>query len=349
VILPERFRADFVKIQTALRAHTSRAYFVGGAARDFLLGREITDIDIEIYDILPDRFDHLMKTLGAIGVGKSYFVYKLGAFDLSLPRSERKIGRGHKAFEVAWQNDPKEASRRRDFTINALMIDIFNGDLSDFHKGRGDLEAKVLRHIDDRAFAEDSLRVLRAARFAAQLNFKIATETIALCNAIELNDLSADRIRSELQKISNAPFRVKGFYYLLKLGASKRLFGYDDATLELFRWVKRAPLYYALGCFWHSKRRVFSLFGEIKRASRPSPPKRVSERFLCALALKSALKEWEGSAIFRLERHRFYNEKLDFGIYPVDLMKEGFYGAQLGEELKKRTLNALRKIPRTKI
>ncbi|MDR2638238.1 MAG: CCA tRNA nucleotidyltransferase, partial [Helicobacteraceae bacterium] len=167
--LPERFQADFSRIKAAIEPLTKRAYFVGGATRDWLLKRDFNDIDIEIYDISPDRFDEVMKAIGAIGVGKSYFVYKLGAFDLSLPRSEQKTGRGHKAFGVAWENDPLKACRRRDFTINAIMIDIFSGERLDFYGGGRDLEAKMIRHIDDRAFAEDSLRVLRAARFAARL------------------------------------------------------------------------------------------------------------------------------------------------------------------------------------
>ncbi|MDR2153042.1 MAG: CCA tRNA nucleotidyltransferase [Helicobacteraceae bacterium] len=347
MILPEPFQADFAKIKAALKAHTNRAYFVGGVTRDYLLGRAINDVDIEIYDIPPDRFDLVMKSLGAIGVGKSFFVYKFGAFDLSLPRSERKTGRGHRAFDVAWQNDPIAASRRRDFAMNAIMINIFSGDLLDFHGGQRDLKAKIIRHIDDCAFAEDSLRALRAARFAAALNFKIAPETIRLCRAIELDDLSRDRVRGELEKLAAAPFRIKGVYYLIKLGATKRLFGYDRADLRLFRWAKRAPLYYALGCYWRDKKKIFPLFGKAKEIARqPSPPKRASDRFLSAIAYKKPLKEWDGATIFKLQNHRFYDEKLDLRIKPADLMKEGFTGAALGVELRKRALKAFRQSSR---
>jgi tRNA nucleotidyltransferase (CCA-adding enzyme) len=348
VIPPDLFQSDFIKIKTALREHTNRAYFVGGAPRDYLLGREFSDIDIEIYDMPPDRFDETMKALGAIGVGKRFFVYKLGAFDLSLPRSEQKKGRGRKAFDVAWENEPRKACRRRDFTINAIMIDIFNGELLDFYGGKRDIEAKTIRHIDDRAFAEDSLRVLRAARFAARLGFKIAPETIELCQTIALDDLSEERIRGELEKLSIAPFRVKGVYYLIKLGAAKRLFGADRATLTLFRWARRAPLYYALGCYWRSKKKIFALFGESKNIRQPSPPKRVTDRFLSAIAYKKPLKEWDGAAIFKLQPHRFYNVKLDLQTNSADLMKEGFFGAALGKELRRRALEAFRKANRRK-
>ncbi|MDR0664159.1 MAG: CCA tRNA nucleotidyltransferase [Helicobacteraceae bacterium] len=348
MIPPEPFQADFVKIKAALRGHTDRAYFVGGATRDYLLGRGFNDVDIEIYDIPPDRFDKIMRTLGAIGVGKSFFVYKYGAFDLSLPRSERKTGRGHTAFDVAWQNDPIAASRRRDFTINAIMIDIFSGELLDFNGGERDLKTKTIRHIDDRAFAEDSLRVLRAARFAATLDFRIAPETIKLCQAIELDDLSGDRVRAELEKLADAPFRVKGVYYLIKLGAAKRLFGYDRADLKLFRWAKRAPLYYALGCYWRDKKKIFPLFGRTKKISQPSPPKQVSDRFLSAIAYKKPLKEWDGAAIFKLQNHRFYDRKLHLQITAAELMKNGFSGAALGRELKKRALEAFRRASRSR-
>lgn len=140
--------------------HTKRAYAVGGCVRDMLLGKKNTDFDIEIYDIPPAKFDEIMKERGASGVGKNYFVYKLDGFDLSLPRTENKTGKGHKAFEVSYCNDEKSASMRRDFTINSIMINIFDGQILDFWNGTKDLKRGILRHIDDEKFCEDSLRVL---------------------------------------------------------------------------------------------------------------------------------------------------------------------------------------------
>ena len=99
--------SDFIAIFELLKKHTKRAYFVGGFVRDHFLGRQTSDIDIEVYDINPQKFDELMSELGAQGVGKSYFVYKYKNFDISRPRTESKVGRGHKAFAVSLTNDEK--------------------------------------------------------------------------------------------------------------------------------------------------------------------------------------------------------------------------------------------------
>jgi tRNA nucleotidyltransferase (CCA-adding enzyme) len=354
VNLPDRFQSDFITIKNSLQPFTKRAYFVGGAARDYLLGRDFYDVDIEVYDIAPDRFDEIMRSIGAIGVGRSFFVYKIGAFDLSLPRSERKTGRGHNAFMVAWENDPVLASSRRDFTINAIMIDIFNGKLLDFHNGREDLRLKLIRHINDRAFAEDSLRALRAVRFAAQLGFKIAADTIALCRAMALDDLSLERVWSEFERIMNAPYRVRGAYFMIALGVSQKLFGAERADLMLFRAIRRCNnegFLYALGARWHNTNRLLQAIGAPKRLRRklldmPSPPRLPSDRFLAAVALKMPLKEWFGTQVLRLEerakRLGLFDDVLRANTTAADLMTEGFYGKELGRELRQRALKMLR-------
>ena len=139
------FRAKNLRaLKSALAPLTSRAYFVGGCVRDALAGLPCHDYDVEIYDIAPERFDALMAGLGAQGVGKSFFVYKLGDFDLALPRSERKVSAGHRGFEVRYCGDERLASARRDFTINAMMVNIFSGELLDFHGGREDWARRTL-------------------------------------------------------------------------------------------------------------------------------------------------------------------------------------------------------------
>ena len=115
---------------------SKRVYLVGGCVRDALLGREIYDYDIEVYDIEPAKFDELMASIRASGVGKSYFIYKYKNYDLGLPRSESKTGNSHKDFAVSYINDPAFASLRRDFTVNAMMMNIFIGDIVDFHGGK---------------------------------------------------------------------------------------------------------------------------------------------------------------------------------------------------------------------
>lgn len=112
------------------------------------------DIDIEVYDIDENKFVNLMEKLGAKGVGKSFFVYKFGNFDISLPRTESKISSGHKGFSVALTNNEKTASKRRDFTINSIMRNIFTGEILDFYGGTSDLLARILRVVDTKNLAK---------------------------------------------------------------------------------------------------------------------------------------------------------------------------------------------------
>src|SRR5690606_24618694 len=117
-------------------------------------------------------------------VGEAFAVYKLGPdLDVSLPRRERKSGRGHRGFVI--EGDPdmsfEEACSRRDFTVNAILKDPLTGEIVDPFGGREDIGRKLLRHVSTETFAEDSLRVLRAAQFAARLEFDIAPETAELC------------------------------------------------------------------------------------------------------------------------------------------------------------------------
>lgn len=354
--LPEPFQNDFQTLFNALKPLTNRAYFVGGAVRDFLMNRAIKDADIEVYDIEPDRFHALMENLGAKGVGKSFFVYKLGGLDVSLPRSERKVAPGHAGFEVSWCNDPVLASKRRDFTINSLMINLYSGELSDFHGGRADLNAGVLRHIDKTAFVEDSLRVLRAMQFAARFSFKVAPETIALCRQIPLDDLPKERIWGEFEKLLDAPDPLKGVYFMIALRIAHHLWGVTSAPLSLFRAVKRTPppgvLYAIRANLRLATARLCTPIGAPKRIEReltrwPLPPKRVSDRFLMAVALKGPLVNWPGLYALRLRDRAaalgVLERPFNPGVSAAELLREGFKeGPALGRELRRRILNKVR-------
>ena len=204
---------------------SKRVYLVGGCVRDALLGREIYDYDIEVYDIEPLKFDELMASIRASGVGKSYFIYKYKNYDLGLPRSESKTGNSHKDFAVSYINDPSLASLRRDFTVNAMMMNIFNGEILDFHGGKKDLESKTLRHIDSEKFKEDPLRVLRGVQFSARLDFSIADDTLELMKTLDLAHLSKDRINTELIKFFRSEHLEKGAFYLFALSLFEQIFG----------------------------------------------------------------------------------------------------------------------------
>ena len=215
--IPFSFFSRLIPIKELLYPYTKRIYLVGGCVRDLLLGKEPNDIDIEVYDINPKDFDEIMQKAGANGVGKNYFVYKFDDFDLSLPRTENKTGIGHKAFDVSYCNNEKEASLRRDFTINAMMLNIFTGELLDFHGGKNDLERGIIRHVDDKKFAEDSLRILRGIRFASKFGFEIAPETMQIMEDLSLEDISPERIGNELIKIfetDRQDLAVRNFWLL---------------------------------------------------------------------------------------------------------------------------------------
>src|SRR6266545_1533851 len=218
-----------LKLAEAIRAEGGRALLVGGCVRDELMGKQPKDWDLEVYGIEPARLRELLDKFGSVNVvGEAFTVYKLGAdLDVSLPRRERKTGRGHRAFVI--EGDPsmsiEEATRRRDFTVNAILKDPLTGEIIDPFGGQRDIVNKILRAVSVDTFAEDSLRVLRAAQFAARFEFDIDAETIALCSTIDLSDLPAERIWGEVEKLLLHAYRPSiGLHWLRKLGAVDQLF-----------------------------------------------------------------------------------------------------------------------------
>ena len=205
-----------------------RALVVGGWVRDQLLGRPSKDLDIEVFGVPAGRLRELLGRLGRVDtVGESFTVYKLGNIDVSLPRRESKTGRGHKGFTV--EGDPnlsiEEAARRRDFTINAISRDPLTGELLDPFGGQRDLEDRVLRAVDPRTFADDSLRVLRAMQFAARFELTVDEGTKALGRSLPLDDLPSERIWGEMEKLLLQAQRPSiGLALGLELGIVDRLF-----------------------------------------------------------------------------------------------------------------------------
>ncbi len=193
------------RIAHLIKEQGGRAYFVGGFVRDRLLGIESKDIDIEVHGITPDTLEKILDTVGnRIEIGKSFGVYSLGGtnIDIAMPRKETANGRGHRDFKIDVEPfiGTQNAAKRRDFTINAIMQDILTGEIVDHFGGAKDLKGGILRHVNTDSFAEDPLRVLRAAQFAARFEFKMAPETLAICRGINLSSLSAERIFEELKK-----------------------------------------------------------------------------------------------------------------------------------------------------
>jgi len=193
-----------MSLARAIQAQGGRALIVGGWVRDSLLGLTSKDLDLEVFGMLAAPLRALLEGVGRVdAVGESFTVFKIEDIDVSLPRRESKIGRGHKGFLV--EGDPdlsiEEAARRRDFTINAMSFDPLTGEVLDPFGGRADLAARRLRMVDARTFGDDSLRVLRALQFAARFALTVDEATAAICRSIPIDDLPAERVWGELEKL----------------------------------------------------------------------------------------------------------------------------------------------------
>ena len=340
---------------------SKRVYLVGGCVRDALLGREIYDYDIEVYDIKPAKFDELMANIKASGVGKSYFIYKYKNYDLGLPRSESKTGNSHKDFAVSYINDPSLASLRRDFTVNAMMMNIFDGEILDFHGGKKDLESKTLRHIDSEKFKEDPLRVLRGVQFSARLDFSIADETLELMKTLDLAHLSKDRINTELIKFFRAKELEKGAFYLFKLELFREIFGVDICESDEFlcelksarKFVddERLFLYMLFGKFELDAKEILekmrlpkSYFSILKEPYFKDMP---SDNELLEIALNMPLKSWLGAynkeRIERAKKLGVYEAKFDTKVDVSKILSAGFKNEMIAAEIKRRQLLAITK------
>jgi tRNA nucleotidyltransferase (CCA-adding enzyme) len=203
-------------------------YLVGGAVRDQLLGLPVEERDWVVVGATAEA----MRELGYRQVGRDFpvFLHPDTAEEYALARTERKSGRGHHGFEV--HSDPEvtleEDLRRRDLTINAMALED-DGTLIDPYGGAADIEARVLRHVSP-AFAEDPLRVLRVARFAARLGplgFTLHPSTLALMRNMtaggELDTLPRERIWVEFEKALAAPAPARFIDTLEQCGAAEWL------------------------------------------------------------------------------------------------------------------------------
>lgn len=222
-LLPEPVLA----IAHRVRAAGGRVLVAGGWARDRLLGLQPGDVDLEVYGLPARALRELLEEVGRVDtVGESFTVYKVAGIDVALPRRESKVGRGHRGFEV--EGDPfmpiDEACRRRDFTINAMLVDPLSGEWHDPFGGRSDLDARILRMVDASTFPDDSLRVLRGLQFAARFSLRMDAETKRVCRSIRLDDLPSERVFGEFEKLLLLARRPSiGFELGLELGVIQAL------------------------------------------------------------------------------------------------------------------------------
>jgi len=220
-------------------------WLVGGYVRDRLIGRPARERDWVVLGASPEEM--LARGFTQVGASFPVFLHPHTNEEYALARSERKSGSGHKAFITSTENVSLEDDlRRRDLTINALAQKQ-DGEISDPHGGLRDLAGRWLRHISP-AFAEDPLRVLRVARFTAQLapwGFHIAPQTLELMGRIvrsgELATLPPERIWRETEKALACERPSEFFYSLRACGALKALFGEIDALFGVPQPAEHHP------------------------------------------------------------------------------------------------------------
>ena len=238
-----------IKVAETVKRAGGRAFFVGGYVRDMLLGNECKDIDIEVYGIEPAKLREELSALGEVydkGAAFGVLGIRHSDLDIAMPRKESLRGTKHTDFDISV--DPfltyEEASRRRDFTINAMMLDPLTREVIDCWGGREDLEKRIIRHVSSETYTDDALRVFRAAQFAARLNAEICTETVELSRRMDVSELSRERVYDELTKaLMKASTPSVFFRELVKMNKLSDFFPEIEALIG----VEQNPKYHPEG------------------------------------------------------------------------------------------------------
>lgn len=213
------------KIAQAVKDSGGRAFYAGGYVRDNILGHDSKDIDIEIHGITESALTEILSSFGEVlTMGASFGILGLRHYsvDIVMPRSL-----------VTGEIDPfvgyREAARRRDFTMNALMQDVLTGEILDHFGGINDIMSGVIRHVDDDTLLLDPLRVLRAARFAAVLGFTVDDGTRGLCASADISNIAPERVFAELETS------------LTKSPTPSRFFTELEGMSQLSAWFSEIP------------------------------------------------------------------------------------------------------------
>jgi len=192
---------DIIEIANKIDKADGAIYLVGGAIRDEIMGKPIYDRDYCVTGISKEKFKELFPEAHARG--KDFEVFDIEGTEFALARIERKIGLGHKEFEVETGEKItiEEDLARRDITINSIAKNVLTGEIVDPFNGKRDIDNKVIRATTE-AFKEDPLRVYRVARIAAKTGFTVEPNTLKLMESLkeELKTLSKERVFHELEK-----------------------------------------------------------------------------------------------------------------------------------------------------
>ena len=234
-----------------LRRAGHEAYWVGGCVRDRLLGRESEDYDIAT-DATPSDVQMLFPHSDLVGAAFGVVIVKSGGqtVEVATYRVDHEYLDGRRPKSVSFSASAKEDVKRRDFTINGLLFDPIERRVIDHVGGRADLEAGVIRAIGEpqKRFEEDRLRMLRAIRFAARFGFEIEPATMAAIReqASEINQIAAERIRDELNRILTEGGARRGFELL----DESRLLAHILPEVKNLQGVEQPPQFHPEGDVW---------------------------------------------------------------------------------------------------
>ena len=224
-----------MEIVRRLQSAGFAAFWVGGCVRDFLLGREPQDFDIAT-DAKPEQVEKLFRK--TIPVGKKFGVVIVveggQQFQVATFRAEADYQDGRRPERIEFANAEADAARR-DFTVNGLFYDPLTKKIHDWVGGEKDLRAKIIRTIGrpEERFGEDHLRMLRAVRFAAQLDFEIEAKTFSAIQSLapKIKLISAERVRDELLKLFRPPHAERGLALLRDSGLLEHILPELAATI----------------------------------------------------------------------------------------------------------------------
>lgn len=234
-----------------LRDAGRQAYLVGGCVRDLLLNVEPQDYDVAT-DARPDEVLRLYPTALQVGAHFGVVLVRNGdaAVEVATFRSDREYADGRRPTEVRFETDPEEDVLRRDFTVNALLLDPESGNILDYVGGRDDLQRGIIRAIGDAEvrFREDHLRMLRAIRFAARLGFEIEPATMSAMQKLHafVSSVSAERVRDELVRILTEGGARRGFELLDESGLLNDIL----PEVAAMKGVEQPPEYHPEGDVW---------------------------------------------------------------------------------------------------
>ncbi|HVA93278.1 MAG TPA: CCA tRNA nucleotidyltransferase [Candidatus Dormibacteraeota bacterium] len=239
------------QICATLREKGHQAYLVGGCVRDIVLGREPADYDVST-DARPERVQELFPRSLSVGAkfGVILVVEDDAHVEVATFRSDVGYSDGRHPDRVVYSDTPQEDVRRRDFTINGLLMDPATREVIDFVEGRADLRSGIVRAIGDARvrFAEDKLRMMRGVRFAARFGFQMDPATMAAAQALaaQITQVSPERIRDELTKLLTEGAARRGFELLDETGLLAVVLP-DNACMK---GVEQPPQFHPEGDVW---------------------------------------------------------------------------------------------------